>query len=71
MLTIPVKNYTLSTGIRHKYGTLARAVAAAVKEIGYEGWVSLELEHQEDTEVTRSMLKCQRESLSYMRQLLG
>jgi len=47
------------------------AVAAAIKEIGYDGWVSLELWHCEDTEVTKSMMACHEESLAYLRELLG
>lgn len=45
------------------------AIVAAIHAVGYTGWVSLELWHREDTEVTRSMLECQQESLAYLREL--
>lgn len=45
------------------------AILAAIHAVGYSGWGSLELWHRQDTEVTRSMLECQRESLAYLREL--
>ncbi len=40
-----------------------------IRALGYSGWGSLELWHREDTQVTRSMLECQKESLAYLREL--
>ena len=47
------------------------ALAAAIRAIGYEGWVALELWHRSDVPVTRSMAECQTESLALLRSLLG
>ena len=68
--------------LRNQYGkvpaaTLAEgdidmaAVVAAMKDVGYSGWVALELYHPPETPVTQSMLDYQKESLAYLRGLLA
>jgi inosose dehydratase len=47
------------------------AIAEAVRAVGYDGWVALELWHRSDVPVTRSMQACQTASLAYLRSLLG
>lgn len=47
------------------------AIARAVRGMGYEGWVALELWHRQDVPVTKNMQECQTESLAYLRKLLG
>ena len=46
------------------------AIAEAVRAVGYDGWVALELWHRQDVPVTKSMQECQTESLAYLRRLL-
>lgn len=46
-------------------------IAAAIRAAGYAGWAALELWHRQDVPVSKGMLECQRESLAYMRDLLG
>jgi inosose dehydratase len=48
-----------------------RAVVEALREIGYEGWLALELWHREDTRATRTMIEDVRRSIGYLKELVG
>lgn len=61
-----VPTQTLSEGALDVAG-----IAAAVRAMGYDGWVALELWHRQDVPVTKTMQECQTESLAYLRKLLG
>ncbi len=45
------------------------AFVAALKEVGYAGWLETELWHREDVKVTRSLLEDQRMSVNLLRRL--
>lgn len=47
------------------------ALAQALKDIGYKGWLALELWHRADTGATRSMVEDVRRSIDHLRALMG
>ena len=42
-----------------------------LKEIGYAGWLTTELWHRQDMEITRSLLEDQKMSVQLLRKLVG